>query len=92
MARKRYSVEQIIGKLREAEIALGRGLTVPQAARQIGVAEQTYYRWQKEYGGRRLDQAARLKALERENQRLKRIVADQAVDIRISKEVAEGNF
>ena len=92
MARKRFTVEQIIGKLREAEIAIGKGLTVPQAARQIGVTEQTYYRWRKEYGGLRLDQAARLKVLERENQRLKRIVADQAVDISILKEAAEGNY
>jgi len=93
VARKRHTVEQIIGKLREAEIAIGKGATVPhQAARQIGVTEQTYYRWRKEYGGLRLDQAARLKALERENQRLKKIVADQAVDISILKEAAEGNF
>ena len=92
MARKRFTVEQIIGKLREVEIAIGKGLTVPQAARQIGVTEQTYYRWRKEYGGLRFDQAARLRALERENQRLKRIVADQAVDIAILKEASEGNF
>jgi transposase-like protein len=92
VAKKRYTVEQIIGKLREAEIAIGEGLTVPQAARQIGVAEQTYHRWRKEYGGPRLDQAARLRASEKENQRLKRIVADQAVDIAILKEAAEGNF
>ena len=92
MARKRFTVEQIIGKLREVEVAIGKGLTVPQAARQIGVTEQTYYRWRKEYGGLRLDQAARLRALEKENQRLKRIVADQAVDIAILKEASEGNF
>ena len=92
VARKRFTVEQIIGKLREVEIAIGKGLTVPQAARQIGVTEQTYYRWRKEYGGLRLDQAARLRALERENQRLKRIVADQAVDIAILKEASERNF
>ena len=92
MGKKSYTVEQIIGKLREAEVGIGKGLTVPQAARQIGVTEQTYYRWRKEYGGLRLDQAARLKMLERENQRLKKIVADQAVDIAILKEAAEGNF
>ena len=92
MARKRFTVEQIIGKLREVEVAIGKGLTVPQAARQIGVTEQTYYRWRKEYGGLRLDQAARLRVLEKENQRLKRIVADQAVDIAILKEAAEGNY
>ena len=92
MARRRFTVEQIIGKLREVEVAIGKGLTVPQAARQIGVTEQTYYRWRKEYGGLRLDQAARLRVLEKENQRLKRIVADQAVDIAILKEAAEGNY
>ena len=92
MARRRFTVEQIIGKLREAEVAIGKGLTVPQAPRQIGVTEQTYHRWRKEYGGLRLDQAARLRTLEKENQRLKRIVADQAVDIAILKEASEGNF
>ena len=92
MARRRFTVEQIIGKLREAEVAIGKGLTVPQASRQIGVTEQTYYRWRKEYGGLRLDQAARLRTLEKENQRLKRIVADQAVDIAILKETSEGDF
>ena len=92
MAKRRFTVEQIIGKLREVEVAIGKGLTVPQAARQIGVTEQTYYRWRKEYGGLRLDQAARLRTLEKENQRLKRIVADQAVDIAILKEASEGNL
>ena len=92
MGRKRYTVEQIIGKLREAEVAIGKGMTVVLAARQIGITEQTYYRWRKEYGGLRLDQAARLRVLEKENQRLKRIVADQAVDIAILKEASEGNF
>jgi transposase-like protein len=92
VGRKRHTPEQIIGKLREAEIALSQGKTVPQACKQIGVSEQTYYRWRKEYGGIRLDQAKRLKALEKENQRLKRVVADQALDISILKEVAEGNF
>ena len=92
MARRRFTVEQIIGKLREAEVAIGKGLTVPQASRQIGVTEQAYYRWRKEYGGLRLDQAARLRTLEKENQRLKRIVADQAVDIAILKETSEGDF
>ena len=79
MGRKRHTVEQIIGELREVEVAIGKGLTVQQAVRQIGVTEQTYYRWRKEYGGLRLDQAARLRVLEKENQRLKRIVADQAL-------------
>lgn len=92
MGKKRHTPEQIIAKLREAEIALAKGQTVPVVCRQIGVTEQTYYRWRKEYGGIRLDQAKRLKALEKENQRLKRVVADQALDISILKEVAEGNF
>ena len=92
MSKKTYTVEKIIGKLREAEVAIAKGLTEPEVARQIGVTEQTFYRWRKEYGGLRLDQAARLKMLEKENQRLKKIVADQAVDIAILKEAAEGNF
>jgi len=92
VGKRSYTVEQIIGKLREAEVPIGKGLTVPQAARQIGVTEQTYYQWRKEYGGLLLDQAARLKMLETENLRLKRIVADQAADIAILKEAAEGNF
>ena len=92
MGRKRHTVEQIIAKLREAEIAQSKGLTIPESARQIGVTEQTYYRWRKEYGGLRADQAARLKLLEKENQRLKRVVADLALDNAILKEVSEGNF
>lgn len=92
MARKRHTAEQIILKLREAEIALAKGQTVAQVCRVIGVTEQTYYRWRKEYGGIRVDQLKRLKSLEKENQRLKRLVADQALDISILKEVTEGNF
>lgn len=92
MSRKRHTPEQIIGKLREAEIVLSQGKTVPHACKQIGVTEQTYYRWRKEYGGIRVDQAKRLKRLEKENQRLKRLVANQALDLSILKEVAEGNF
>ena len=92
MGRKRHTPEQIIGKLREAEIVLSQGKTVPHACKQIGVTEQTYYRWRKEYGGIRVDQAKRLKHLEKENQRLKRLVANQALDLSILKEVAEGNF
>ena len=92
MPRKRYTAEQIIGKLREAEIALAKSQTVAVVCKQIGVTEQTYYRWRKEYGGIGVDQAKRLKAIEKENQRLKRVVADQALDISILKEVAEGNF
>lgn len=86
MARKRYTPEQIIRKLREAEVLISQGMTTLEAARQIGVVEQTYYRWRKEYGGMRLDQARRLKALEKENLRLKRLVAEKELDIQILRE------
>jgi transposase-like protein len=92
MPRKKHTVEQVIRKLREAEIELGRGASVAAACKKIGVTEQTYYRWRKEYGGLRLDQAKRLKELELENKRLKKIVADQALDAEILKEAAKGNF
>jgi putative transposase len=92
MAKKRYSAEQIIGHLREAEILLSQGKTVREAVRQIGISEQTYYRWRKEYGGMDVSQARRLKELEQENQRLKKLVGDQALDISILKEVNRGNF
>ena len=90
--RKRYSVEQIVRKLREAEVEISRGQTVGQVCRKLGVNENTYYRWRKEYGGLKLDQAKRLKELEQENTRLKRIVADQQIDISILKEVADPKF
>ncbi len=92
MARKRHTAEQIIHKLREAEVALGQGKSVKAVCKQLKVTERTYYRWRKEYGGLRLDQAKRLRDLERENGRLKRIVADQAVDNAILREAASGNF
>ena len=92
MARRRHSPEQILGKLREVEVALARGQTVANAVKQIGVTEQTYYRWRNEYGGLSLDQARRLKQLEKENARLKRAVADLTLDKLILKEAAEGNF
>ena len=92
MGRKRYSVEQIIGHLRQAEILLSQGKSVGEVARELGIHEQTYYRWRKEYGGMEVSQARRLKELECENQRLKRIVADQALDLSILKEVNRGNF
>ena len=92
MPRRRFSTEQIITKLRQAEVELGRGLRPPQVCKKLGISEQTYYRWHKEYGGLRLDQAKRLKALEQENARLKRVVADQALDNLILKEVASGKF
>ena len=86
MSQKRYTPEQIIRKLREAEVLISEGMTAQQAARKIGVTEQTYYRWRKEYGGMRIDQAKRLKELEKENARLKRLVADKELDIQILKE------
>jgi transposase-like protein len=92
MPRIKYTVEQIITKLREAEVALSRGQTVVQVCRQLNITEQTYYRWRNEYGGLKLDQAKRLKELERENTRLKRAVADLTLDKLILKEAAEGNF
>jgi len=92
MARKRYSAEQIIGHLRQAEILISEGKTIGEAARQLSISEQTYYRWRREYGGMEVDQARRLKELDLENQRLKRLVADQALDLSILKETSRGNF
>ncbi len=92
MARKSHSPEKIINQLREAEILLNQGATVGEASRKIGVTEQTYYRWRKEYGGMRIEQAKRLKDMEKENARLKKLVADISLDNAILKEVAEGNF
>ena len=91
MARRRYSPEQIINLLREAEVDINKGLSVAETCRQIGVSEQTYYRWRKEYGGMEVNQGRRLKHLEQENSRLKKLVADQALDIDILKEAARGN-
>ena len=90
--RKRYSVEQIVRKFREAEVEISRGQTVGQVCRKLGVSENTYYRWRKEYGGLKLDQAKRLKELEVEDSRLKRIVADQQIDISILKVVVDPRF
>ncbi len=90
MARKRHTTEQIISKLREAEVLLAKGTKVPQACRKLGVTEVTYYRWRKEYGGVRTDQVKRLKELE--NTRLKRVVADLTLDNSILKEAAYPNF
>jgi putative transposase len=92
MARKRFSPEQIIRKLREAEVLLSKGLTVPQAVRKLGVTQQTYYRWRKSYGGMKVDQARRLKELEAENARLKKLVAELSLDKEILKEVSSKNF
>ena len=83
---------RFIGHLRQAEILISEGKTIGEAARQLSVSEQTYYRWRREYGGMEVDQARRLKELDLENQRLKRLVADQALDISILKEASRGNF
>ena len=92
MVRKGFKPEQIIGKLREAEVLLRQGSTVGEASRKLGVTEQTYYRWRREYGGMRVEQAKRLKDLEKENSRLKKLVADISLDNAILKEAARGNF
>ncbi len=92
MARKRHTPEQIIRKLREAEVELAKGETMVDVVRKLAITEQTDYRWRKEYGGLRLDQAKRLKELEKENARLKRLLAEQALDNSILKEAATGNF
>ena len=92
MSRKRFSIEQIINHLREAEVFLSQGQTVGEICRRIGVSEQSYYRWRREYGGLKVDQARRLKELEQENTRLKRAVADLTLDKLILKEAAEGNW
>ncbi len=92
MDRKRHTPEQIIRKLREAEVQLAKGQPMVEVARKLGITEQTYYRWRKEYGGLRVDQAKRLKELEKENARLKKLVAEQALDNAILKEVSSGKF
>ena len=92
MAKKTFTPEQIINKLREAEIHINQGISIAEASRKIGVTGQTYYRWRKEYGGLRIEQAKRLKSLEKENARLKKLVADLSLDNAILKEAAEGNF
>jgi putative transposase len=92
MSSKRHTPEQIINKLRQAEVEIANGATISQAAKKIGVTDHTYYRWRTEYGGMRMDQAKRLKELEKENARLKKLVAEQALDIAILKEAASGNF
>jgi putative transposase len=92
MPSKRYSVEQIVAKLREMERLQGQGLTIPQACKRIGISDQTFYRWRIRYGALKEDEAQRLKALEQENARLKRIVAEQAVDISLLKDLQRGNW
>jgi putative transposase len=92
MPKRNYTPEQIINSLREAEVLLSQGNTAAEAARHLGISEQTHYKWRKEYGGMRINQAKRLKELEKENARLKRLVADQALDNAILKDVAQGNL
>ncbi len=92
MPRKIFKPEQIINRLRTAEVELSQGRTVVQVCKKIGITEQTYYRWRKEYGGMRTEQVKRLKDLEKENARLKKLVADLSLDNEILKEVASGNF
>jgi putative transposase len=92
MKKKGFSAEQIIGKLREVEVLLGQGGSVGEVSRKLGITEQTYYRWRREYGGMRVEQARRLKELEKENGRLKRLVADLTLDNAILKEATRGNF
>ena len=92
MGAKRYSTEQIIVKLREAEIEMGRGLKVPEVCRKLGISEQTFYRWRKRYGGLDRSEVRRLKALEQENARLKKLLAESLIDNAILKEAASGNF
>ena len=92
MAKKRYTAEQIIRHLREAEVELAKGQTTGEVCRKLGITEQTYYRWRKEYGGLKLDQAKRLKELEKENTRLKRLVAELSLEKQVLRDVAQGNF
>ena len=91
-AAKRYTTEQIVAKLREAEKLQGQGLTIPQLCKRLGVSDQTFYRWRLKYGALKEDEAQRLKALEQENARLKRIVAEQALDISMLKDLQKGNW
>ena len=92
MARRRYKPEEIIAKLREAEILLAEGMKVPEVVRELGIHEVTYYRWRKEYGGMRVNQMKRLKELEQENTRLRKAVSDLTLDKMILQEAATGNF
>ncbi len=92
MGKKRYTGEQIISKLREAEVLQSSGLSITEISRQLGIKDQTYYKWRKEYGGMRVDQAKRLKEIEQENSRLKKLVADLSLDNAILKETVRGNY
>jgi len=92
MKRRRHTPEQVIRKLREAERLIGEGKTIPEAAKELQVSEQTYHRWRNQYGGMKAQDAKRLKELERENSSLKAIVADQALEVRALKEISRGNW
>ena len=92
MSRKKYSTEKIISLLREVELLSNQGKSIKEVSRKLGITEQTYYRWRKTYGGLRIDQAKRLKELEKENARLKKLVAERSLDIEILKETLEGNY
>ncbi len=92
MKRSRHTPEQVIRKLRDAERMLGEGKTIAEAAKELGVSEQTFHRWRNQYGGMKADDAKRLKELERENRSLKAIVADQALEVRALKEISRGNW
>jgi transposase-like protein len=92
MKRSRHTPEQVIRKLREAERLLGEGRTIAEAAKELGISEQTFHRWRNQYGGMKADDAKRLKELERENRQLKVIVADQALENRALKEISRGNW
>jgi transposase-like protein len=92
MKRRHHTPEQIIRKLREAERLLGEGRTIPEAAKELGISEQTYHRWRNQYGGMKANDAKRLKELERENATLKRIVADKELEVVALKEIAKGNW
>jgi transposase-like protein len=92
MSRKNYTAEEIIIRLREVEVLCGQGKTIGEAVRQIGVSEQTYYRWRQKYGGMNTADAKRLRELEKENNRLKRLVADLSLDNAILRDVTRGNF
>ena len=92
MGKRGLGAEQIVSKLRQIEVLMAQGKTAVLASREVGVSEQSYYRWRKEYGGLEIDQAKRMKDLERENQRLKRLVADLSVEKQVLKDIASGNF
>ena len=92
MSQKRHTVDQIIAKLRRADVELGKGKKVPEVCKLLGITEQTYYRWRQKYGGMQPDMVKQLRALEKENARLKKMVAEQALDMEILKEAAKGNW